>query len=1298
VLDNAISRKTVTYQDVFENNSNPVTESWSYGITRFGSTVIGPDGGITSQTHYDTASGLPNAGLVSFEQYANGETVERTWQNNQPSTTTAFMTNQYANFYIKREFRSIPNAAGTAMVWTAIKDYDYDKNGNVTRVAQYDWVPYDSVHANGAAFLPGNLIPTRLTTTAYYNATLSAENYTTEQPNAYWNPAASNIRGLAAATEVQGRVGQSLIVVARSEFVYDNPGTTGNPTRVTNWDSSKGPLNSSAPVLTSGNSISVLTEYNQYGGPTLITDARGFLTHLTYGNAGGYIDLYPTVTQAAYGTAVQRTETRDYDPSSGLVKRTTDNDNNVSSSTVYDAFGRPTLVTAAEGTAAEARSSTEYSDGERRVIVRSDLNNAGDGRLVAIQHYDQLGRVRLTQQLEDAATENAYLESSGIKVQTRYLVAGSNNYQLVSNPYRASSVNAAGSEATMGWTRTSSDNAGRFVEVQAFGGAGLPAPWGSNTSSSGAAVTAVDANTVVVTDQSGRQRKSVTDGLGRLIQVYEDPAGVNYLTSYSYDARDDLVGVNQGSQSRTFVYDSLKRLTAATNPESGTINYDYDENGNLRHRTDARLLADNSDHVRITYDYDELNRVKTRIYNDGTPNVTYSYDPGIANGKGRLASVSSTVSSYSYEEFDALGRIKAGKQTTDGNVYAMSYMYDLAGHLTSQVYPSGRVVTNSFDTAGRLNNVTGQKTGQAARTYASSFSYTAHGAVATAQLGNGLWEHAGFNSRLQSTQIGLGTAGTNSSVLELDYNYGTTNNNGNVQSQSITVPGAAALTQSYSYDQLNRLLSAQETSGGNPSWQQAFTYLDQNGQNGRYGNRRIDAANTTTELISENPWFDPATNRIQPQAGEQYDYDAAGNLRKDKTGHTFAYDAENKQTIYAGGNPANGGASYAYDGNGQRVKKVGSAGTTISVYDAMGKLVAEYSDPQPSTGGGTSYVTADNLGTPRVITNATGNVIGRHDYLPFGEEIASTYGGRSGVSGYAATDNVKQKFTSNERDLETGLDYVQARYYSAVQGRFISSDPMMSSGRTSEPQTWNRYTYCGNNPLIYIDPTGTDWYIRDGEGYPEWYDADPGSGYTKYNERVYYGGKEFGWVRLSEYNSNWTTYSTKEAADRSKYGNRTDYAPVLDQWALHMAESPFLGVFLFTFGAGPALDIAGGESLPTEATTETLAVDEAAANTSVRVGRWMSPEEFTLMSDTGVVQESRLGGVTNVTYPANASAYLNARVGSLFAEFNVPSSAVRARSGIWAKIYGPHSIFGPKLGIEEMPKASQITHTATKIK
>jgi RHS repeat-associated protein len=111
--------------------------------------------------------------------------------------------------------------------------------------------------------------------------------------------------------------------------------------------------------------------------------------------------------------------------------------------------------------------------------------------------------------------------------------------------------------------------------------------------------------------------------------------------------------------------------------------------------------------------------------------------------------------------------------------------------------------------------------------------------------------------------------------------------------------------------------------------------------------------------------------------------------------------------------------------------------------------------------------------------------------------------------GFGAADGVRQKFTGKERDDETGLDYFIARYYSSTHGRFSSPDPLLSSGREAEPQSWNRYNYCSNNPLNIIDPSGLDWWYLKGSANPSpvWFDKDPGTNYERWTntyDYVYY--------------------------------------------------------------------------------------------------------------------------------------------------------------------------------------------------
>jgi RHS repeat-associated protein len=140
------------------------------------------------------------------------------------------------------------------------------------------------------------------------------------------------------------------------------------------------------------------------------------------------------------------------------------------------------------------------------------------------------------------------------------------------------------------------------------------------------------------------------------------------------------------------------------------------------------------------------------------------------------------------------------------------------------------------------------------------------------------------------------------------------------------------------------------------------------------------------------------------------------------------------------------------------------------VYDAGGKLVAEYST-ETATTPKINYTTNDHLGSPRITTDEKGAVISRTDYQPYGEEIASTQ--RTADLGYTVQDTVKQGFTGYFKDDETGLDYAQARMYKKELGRFTSPDIPLIDQNPENPESWNLYVYVRNNPIKYVDPTGT---------------------------------------------------------------------------------------------------------------------------------------------------------------------------------------------------------------------------------
>ena len=393
------------------------------------------------------------------------------------------------------------------------------------------------------------------------------------------------------------------------------------------------------------------------------------------------------------------------------------------------------------------------------------------------------------------------------------------------------------------------------------------------------------------------------------------------------------------------------------------------------------------------------------------------------------------------------------------------------------------------------------------RTYASGFSYTASGGINRMMLGNGRWETAQFNARQQVTQLGLGTSASNTSLwksglsirrVESDGSVSAAKNTGNIARQILTIPGTS-FTQSYKYDSLYRLTEAKEVTGTNtsPNWTQAFGY-------DIYGNRTSFTQTIGGIQTNGTPLVNPNTNRF---TSTSFTYDKNGNITKDidlviNQTRQFVFNGDNKQTEVkdANGTPI---GKYYYDGEGKRVKKVTATETTVFVYSG-GKLVAEYST-QISQNPTISYTTTDHLGSPRVITDKTGNIRSRRDFMPFGEDIFVGIGGRTGDTGQrysSSADDIRQKFTGYQKDSETNLDFAEARMYENRYGRFTAVDPLMASGKSANPQTFNRYAYTSNNPISRVDRNGLDWYEftetkvrRDGSSVRVqsiyWNDTDP---------------------------------------------------------------------------------------------------------------------------------------------------------------------------------------------------------------
>jgi RHS repeat-associated protein len=611
------------------------------------------------------------------------------------------------------------------------------------------------------------------------------------------------------------------------------------------------------------------------------------------------------------------------------------------------------------------------------------------------------------------------------------------------------------------------------------------------------------ANCVTTTDESMKQLKSCSDALGRITQVVEDPAVLNYETDYQYDALGNLKRVDQkGSapsdstqwRTRTFTYDSFSRLLAVTNPESGNITYTYDSVGNALTKTSPQANQTGTGTTTTSYCYDALNRLLSKRYT--TPNcvgtspvANYFYDQTtyngqtITNGIGRRTGMSDSSGNTAWS-YDAMGRVLAERRTISGITKTTSYSYNRDGSLATTTYPSGCVITNLYNAAGYLLSAADVPN---AINYVTAAKYAPRGALSGIKNGASINGGFTYNSRMQPLQIAYGTGTlpsltgttcpTGASILHRLYDFHLGNlDNGNVH--IINNCKDANRTQNFFYDSLNRITQAY-TTGNSPlatSWGETFT-ID---AWGNVTNKGPVTGKTYTETLNAAP----ANGKNQLNG---FCNDTAGNLLLNTacpTGTftpTYSYDNENKLISAAAG------YSYIYDGDGKRVKKCTNSGcTTATLYwngisgdplaesNVGGTFTEEYIffngkrvARRDVSGGAVHYYFSDFLGSAAAITGSGGATIQKEsDYFPFGGELV--------VSG---TDINNYKFTGKERDSESGLDMFGARYYGSSLGRFMTPDWAANAiavpyANFGDPQTLNLYGYVRNNPLSKADLDG----------------------------------------------------------------------------------------------------------------------------------------------------------------------------------------------------------------------------------
>ena len=506
------------------------------------------------------------------------------------------------------------------------------------------------------------------------------------------------------------------------------------------------------------------------------------------------------------------------------------------------------------------------------------------------------------------------------------------------------------------------------------------------------------------------------------------PTGVNILgttlSTNSYNADNQLAGTVYGNgDSVEYAYNEDKLLSSVK--YDGVLSYEYF----YTTQNQVGRLVDHDNDVTWEYFYDMAGRL-TDVESDDGKKIEYGYDekgnPGTFTVKDGTATL--TDIGYSYDSQNRPSAVTVNSMTGQPS---QSYTYDSLGRIVSY--------ENTTDSANPQNKIT------------RSLSYLTSSGLQTNKIGSVSYSRETEN-------------GTAPYVAGYSYEY---DDNGNI----IKIFDNGAEKVRYTYDALNRL-----TRDDNAYLNKSIVYTYD--KNGDILNKKEYAYTTSTlgtATATKNYEYGDADcpNGLTSYNGEAITYDANGNPLTYR-GYTMTWEKGRQLASMSKGGIT---TTFKYDASGMRTEK--TRGNNKTEYTYVGeKLVSMKSgstvmnfaygadgSPYSFTYNGTPYFYLLNLqGDVVGIYNISGSIIARYTYDAWGKLIST-----STTNSSVALSN-PLRYRGYVYDTETGLYYLQSRYYDPETCRFINADSLLVAG--DYLQGTNMFAYCLNNPVMYSDLTG----------------------------------------------------------------------------------------------------------------------------------------------------------------------------------------------------------------------------------
>lgn len=592
------------------------------------------------------------------------------------------------------------------------------------------------------------------------------------------------------------------------------------------------------------------------------------------------------------------------------------------------------------------------------------------------------------------------------------------------------------------------------------------------------------------------------DELDRIIFI-DDNLGT--IAEYTYDANGNQLTLTDGmKRTVSYAYDALNRKVSETIPSGAKTTYEYDNNSNLMSVTDAlghktqfaysslnqQLAHIDALNAKTTFEYDAVGNLIKVTDANGNP-TTWTYDA--LNRNTYITFADGLARQYSY---DAVGNMissldRAGNKFTylyNPNGYLLTkdypdktqdtFTYDALGHMLSAINKDA-TVTFAYDESGRLieENLNGRIT---------SYAYDVAGGKRILFYPSGIKVEENLNVRNLITSI----IQNDTEVVSIEYNkagqktnitYANGVNTGYLYNENGWLTGIndnhEIVNFEMSYDDLGNIIERRDLSNSGNNESYGYDIISQltsfqrgatvnNYEYDLLGNRLKCIENGELSLFTSNKIN--SYTAITGKLNFSPRYDNNGNMLNDYN-HIFGYDYNNKLSSI------DEMTQYRYDALGRCICK-----NNTNYYYAGDFIIEEINDQSSASAylyGGeiddvllitkqssNYYYHKNNIGSIVRISNDTGSMIERVEYDGYGAPYF--YDENNNEMERSIIDN-SILYTGRPYDYETGTYYYRARTLSPSIGRFLQKDPLMYLDGMDD------YSYVGNNPISFIDFSGT---------------------------------------------------------------------------------------------------------------------------------------------------------------------------------------------------------------------------------